>query len=220
MDVNESPEPEWGADVNSKQDETSDEQLMIAYQQGDLKAFERLYERHKGSLYRYFCRQIQDVSLAQDLYQELWSRIIKSSERYQVTAKWTTWVYTVAHNLVIDHVRAARPVESWEENGEPEHPQENTHQASSTSSLGRPEQEEMNRQLSEQLKGCIRKLPQAQQEVFLLNEETDLSLAMIADVVAISLEAAKSRLRYARAQLKQCLADYWAAMTASGGDHD
>jgi len=183
---------------------------MLAYAGGDMAAFETLYQKHKGSLYRYFIRQIPDRTLAEDLYQELWNRIIKASVSYKVTAKWTTWVYTMAHNLVIDHVRALKPVDSIEDDGTLE---------TQMDSIGDndPEHYQANEQLAAQLKHCIQKLPQAQQEVFLLNEETGMSLKAISEVVSISLEAAKSRLRYARSQLQNCLSDAWQYLNGESG---
>jgi RNA polymerase sigma-70 factor (ECF subfamily) len=217
QDTNDEKAAEEATVDNMAVDETiADEALMLAYRNGDRLAFERLYQRHKGSLYRYFMRQVSDDALAQDLYQELWSRVIKSSDRYQVTAKWTTWVYTMAHNLVIDHVRAIRPVDNWSDLNDADK------EASEVSKTphGQPEQNEMNRQLAEQLKVCLSRLPQAQQEVFLLTEESGLTLASIAEVVSISLEAAKSRLRYARTQLKRCLSDYWDTVVSGGKAND
>ena len=188
----------------------SDEELMLAYAGGDMAAFQTLYKKHKGSLYRYFIRQIPDRTLAEDLYQELWNRIINASASYKVTAKWTTWVYTMAHNLVIDHVRALKPVDSIEDEG--------TLETQMDSFGGNdPEHHQANEQLAAQLKHCMQKLPQAQQEVFLLNEETGMSLKSISEVVSISLEAAKSRLRYARSQLQNCLSDAWQYLNGESG---
>ncbi|MFC3150261.1 sigma-70 family RNA polymerase sigma factor [Litoribrevibacter euphylliae] len=201
--------------------DASDEELMLAYAQGDMAAFESLYQKHKGSLYRYFCRQLSDLTLAQDLYQELWGRIIRSAQSYKVTAKWTTWVYTMAHNLVIDHVRTLKPVESLDDVNDQSSKKPSVNQTEpSSSAMHQPDHAEFNRQLSEQLKVCMGQLPQAQQDVFLLNEEAGMTLAAIADVVSISLEAAKSRLRYARKQLQECLSEYWQQVTTSGGRHD
>ena len=69
----------------------SDEQLMLDYQAGSSKAFEVLYRKHKGPLYRYFVRQLHDQQLAEDLYQETWGKVIKAASQYQVSAKFTTW---------------------------------------------------------------------------------------------------------------------------------
>lgn len=209
------------ADRDTDHQAQSDEALMLAYTQGDMKAFECLYQKHKGSLYRYFCRQLSDTTLAQDLYQELWGRIIRSASGYQATAKWTTWVYTMAHHLVIDHVRTLKTVASLDSRGDNNPLSSSTNATEPTaSSSHHPDKAEFNRQLAEQLKVCMGQLPQAQQEVFLLNEESGLTLAAIAEVVSISLEAAKSRLRYARKQLQACLSEYWQQVTASGGQND
>ena len=83
----------------------SDEQLFIAYGNGDNQAFSFLYSKHKDSLYRYFVKQIQDVNKAQELYQETWIKVIKAKQSYRVEAKFTTWLYTIARNLLIDFRR-------------------------------------------------------------------------------------------------------------------
>jgi RNA polymerase sigma-70 factor (ECF subfamily) len=201
-------------------DERTDEYLMEQYRLGDIAAFEALYLRHKGSLFRYFTRQLADQVLAQDLYQELWGRIIKSAQDYQPTAKWTTWAYRIAHNLVIDHKRALKPVASLSElelndqsvmpafdgsNDGTEHLMSQTVRA--------PDNEHDTYRLSERLKLCIDRLPHAQREVFLLSEETGMTVKAIAEVVSVSAEAAKSRLRYAKSQLQTCLSDFWAEYT-------
>ena len=70
------------------------------------EAFETLYRRHNDALYRYLlrlCRNHRDT--AEDLFQEVWGKIVKSRERYRPTAKFTTFLYRVAHNCFIDHLR-------------------------------------------------------------------------------------------------------------------
>lgn len=170
----------------------SDEELMTAYAKGKYGAFEVLYKRHKDSLYRYVKRLVKDSELANDLYQELWSRVIKSSSLYQVESKWTTWVYRIAHNLVVDHYRTFKQLES-------EHDQ---------FSDDAPEKAYQQKELSSQIKHCMEKLPATQREVFLLSQETDLNLKMVSEVVGASHEAVKTRIRYARTALKECLARF------------
>src|SRR5258706_14504725 len=82
-----------------------DEQLMLAYREGDAGAFEELYRRHKGGLYRFVLRSVRDRALAEELYQEIWMRAIEARGRYEVQAKFTTWLYTIAHNRLVDHWR-------------------------------------------------------------------------------------------------------------------
>src|SRR3989304_314716 len=85
--------------------EGGDEQLMLAFPGGDAGAFDALYRRHKGALYRFVLRSIRDRATAEELYQEVWMRVIESRGRYEVQAKFTTWLYTVAHNRLVDHWR-------------------------------------------------------------------------------------------------------------------
>lgn len=171
----------------------TDESLMLAYAKGDIASFEVLYNRHKAPLYRYVMRQISDQELAHDLYQECWSRIIKSAATYSNEAKWTTWAYRIAHNLVVDHYRSFNAVDEAVE---------------IASSLHSPEQLHDQQILSKQLKHCMAKLPSVQLETFILNQETDLTMKMIADVVDASHEAVKTRLRYAKTALQECLAKF------------
>jgi RNA polymerase sigma-70 factor (ECF subfamily) len=85
--------------------EAGDEQLMLAYREGDAGAFEQLYKRHKGALFRFVLRSIRDRATAEELYQEIWMRAIEARFRYEAQAKFTTWLYTIAHNRLVDHWR-------------------------------------------------------------------------------------------------------------------
>lgn len=165
---------------------------MMKYRDGSLLAFELLYTRHKGASYRYFLRQCHDLTTAEDLMQELWGRVIKSKQNYQPNALFTTWFYRIAHHLIIDHQRQFKTVESLEEETVCE--QHDT-----------PQQHVEQRELGQQLKYCLTKLPAVQLEIFLLTQETTLTIAQIAEVISSSLEATKSRLRYANKALRQCL---------------
>jgi RNA polymerase sigma-70 factor (ECF subfamily) len=80
----------------------SDEDLMRRYAGGDMEAFQRLYERHRGGLYRYFLRQSHPF-VAEELFQDVWARVIQSRKRYRPEAAFTTWLYTLAHNRLVDH---------------------------------------------------------------------------------------------------------------------
>ncbi|MGH8709213.1 MAG: sigma-70 family RNA polymerase sigma factor, partial [Burkholderiales bacterium] len=85
--------------------EAPDEELMLAYGEGDAGAFDTLYARHKGPLYRFVSRSLRDRGVAEELYQEIWMRVIEARGRYTVQAKFTTWLYTIAHNRLRDHWR-------------------------------------------------------------------------------------------------------------------
>ncbi len=95
--------------------ERTDEELMLAYAGGDMLAFEMLYRRHRGTLYRFLLRSLRQRADADELFQETWSRAIAARERYRVEAKFTTWLLQIAHNLAIDLLRRHRPHAGAEE---------------------------------------------------------------------------------------------------------
>ena len=78
---------------------------MLAYGGGDAGAFETLYVRHRGGLFRFVLRAVKDRGVAEELFQEVWVRVIEARERYAPKARFTTWLYTIAHNLLVDHWR-------------------------------------------------------------------------------------------------------------------
>jgi len=86
---------------------------MLRYAGGDMEAFQGLYERHRGGLYRYFLRQ-SNQSVAEELFQDVWMRVVQSRKRYRPKAAFSTWLYTLARNRMFDHWRRAgvRPVEN------------------------------------------------------------------------------------------------------------
>ncbi|MGI2113895.1 sigma-70 family RNA polymerase sigma factor [Shewanella frigidimarina] len=180
----------------------SDEQLMLDYQAGDVRAFEALYLKHKSPLYRYFVRQLHDPQLAEDLYQDTWGKVINAAKQYQVTAKFTTWLYKIAHNLLIDHVRAVKPLDKVIPLGEDE-----TMDSLQADDQASPEPQVEQQQQADMMKGCIAKLPAVQKEAFLLNIEMGMTAAMISDIANVTLEATKSRIRYAYQSIKQCIAN-------------
>src|SRR5689334_14520654 len=83
--------------------EAADEDLRLAYRDGYAAAFETLYAKHRGRLYRFVLRGVKSRAVAEELYQEVWIRVIEARERYEPQAKFTTWLYTIAHHQLIDH---------------------------------------------------------------------------------------------------------------------
>ena len=81
--------------------EAADEELMLAYRHGDAGAFEILYTRHRGALFRFVLRGVADRGVAEELYQDVWMRVIEARSRYTAQARFTTWLYTIAHNLLV-----------------------------------------------------------------------------------------------------------------------
>ncbi|MFT6991613.1 MAG: RNA polymerase sigma-70 factor (ECF subfamily) [Paraglaciecola sp.] len=183
----------------------TDSSLMQQYAEGNLRAFETLYNRHKVGLYRYFMRHIPEPSLAEDLYQEIWNKVILQAKNYKASAKFTTWLYTLAHNKLVDHVRHLSVVNKVVLRSFDEEVDESSEVFKQSQMYNEPENEFTNIRAAESLKHCIAQLPQAQKDSFLLKEEAGLSVKDIATVLNTSFEASKSRLRYAYENLRQCL---------------
>jgi len=174
-----------------------DSALMLRYRDGDVAAFEMLYERHKDSVYRYLLRLSLDHQVAEDVFQEAWSKIIRARDRYRPTARFSTYLFRVAHNCFIDHVRRNRRHAGGEEFEDERTP------------AGDDEPDRVTERLlaRERLETALQQLPAEQRDVFLLREEAGLSLEDIAMVTGTNRETAKSRLRYAVSKLKAAIAE-------------
>ena len=168
---------------------------MLAYGQGDAAAFETLYRRHRGPLYRFVLRALKQRSAAEELFQEVWIRVIESRSRYAPQARFTTWLYTIAHNLLVDH---------WRRKGLSIVALDTEDVALVSANPAR--QVEARESLARFL-DILEKLPAAQREAFLMHEEAGLTVAEIAAATGSNEEAAKSRLRYAMAKLTAALAE-------------
>jgi len=176
--------------------EAPDEQLMLAYRDGNAGAFETLYLRHRGRLFRFVLRSVKSRATAEELFQEIWMRVIEARERYAPQARFTTWLYTIAHHRMVDHWRRGglSLVELDEQHDPPGDSPDPARQLEAREALARFAQ-------------ALQALPVAQREAFLLHEEAGLSIAEIAAATGSNAEAAKSRLRYAVAKLKAAVED-------------
>jgi RNA polymerase sigma-70 factor (ECF subfamily) len=204
LTTGESPARFARADVTRKVATMSDDddaQLMLAYARGEMRAFETLYSRHRAALYRYLMRQARDGEVANDLFQEVWSRVIVNRARYEPRAKFRTFLFTLAHNCFIDHCRRSKTRPGGT----------NIDDADAADLLPaeddvRPDRKLERDEASARYRAALASLPPEQRDVYLLHEESDLSLDEIARVTGVGAETAKSRLRYAVGKLKAALA--------------
>ncbi len=184
----------------------SDEDLMLRYAAGQAVAFDALYRRHKGGIYRYFLRQLRDRSLAEELFQDVWLNLINARGRYRVQAKFTTWLYALAHNRLMDHYRRRRGVVAISFAAPEDEERSDTPEPAAAESEQPERRLEAQRQLA-RLIALVENLPMAQREAFLLHEEGGLGIDEIAEATGVNRETAKSRLRYAVAKLKAGMGD-------------
>jgi len=179
----------------------SDEQLMLAYAGGEAAAFEALYARHKGGLFRFVARSVKTRGEAEEIFQEIWMRVIESRSRYRPQAKFGTWLYTIARHRLIDHWRAKGLSLVSMDDDDSDLPEP------AASPDAEPHRAAEARETLERLAAAIAALPLAQREAFLLHQEAGLTVAEIALATGANEEAAKSRLRYAMNRLREAIAD-------------
>lgn len=175
----------------------SDEALMLKYQQGDSRAFETLYARHKDQLYAYLYRSHVDLAIIEEIAQESWLAIIKSAENYRASASFRTYLYAIAHRKLVDFWRKNK---YWNlEDSQDENGQALTESLPASDRLPADSID-----LSMDLLLALEKLSKEQQQAFLLREE-GFSRKEIAVMMESSEETIKSRLRYASKHLQNWL---------------
>jgi RNA polymerase sigma-70 factor (ECF subfamily) len=180
-----------------------DSVLMLRYRDGDMRAFELLYAKHKGPLYRYLQRLCRDKDVANDLFQEVWGKVIASRERYEAKAQFNTFLFRIAHNCAMDHFRRTGRIGA-EQFADVQDLQDELPGAETD----RPESEVSASQVKAAFLRALDSLPPEQRDVFVLYEESGLSLEEIGKVTGVAMETAKSRLRYALTKLRAALSHF------------
>ena len=176
---------------------------MLAYRDGNAAAFETLYARWRGPLYRYFLRQCGHAGQADELFQDVFMRVIGAAAGYEATAKFSTWLFRIAHNRLVDHWRkmGREPVDPLE----PAAGDDDCEFDPPAPPGAGPEHQVERQQLRAALLAALDELPEVQRDAFLLAEEGGLTLEEIAAVSGVGRETIKSRLRYATAKLRNKL---------------
>ena len=174
---------------------------MLAYRDGDGPAFEVLYGRWRGRLYRYLAHQAS--AHADELFQDVWLRVVGARGHYEVTAKFSTWLFRIAHNRLMDHyrVRGRAIVELYDD------PEDDPAEAMPAPEKASPPALLERREAARRILDCLAALPVPQREAFLLTEEGGMTLEEVARAAGVGRETAKSRLRYALDRLRRCLAE-------------
>ncbi len=183
-------------------DAPSDETLMKRFASGDARAFELLYDRHEKPVWRFVLRSVKEPAIADDVTQELWFAVTRSATEYEATAKFRTWLFTMARNRVIDLARTSKSVVSIDD--ESDAAKSVVSELAADSRLG-PLRQLESKDAARELLEAVEALPHDQRETFLLQAEGEMSIEEIAHATNVSFETAKSRLRYARSKLKALL---------------
>lgn len=174
--------------------DASDDVLMLAWTAGDATAFEQLYARHRGPLYRFLLRQLRDAPLADEFFQDVWQRVIAARAGWKPDAAFRTWLFRIAHNRLNDHWRGLKH--------RPAAPGDADERTARVPDPSSPEHELSEFEQRRRLQLAIEELPDEQREVVLLRLEQELSLEEIGDITGVGRETVKSRLRYAMDKLR------------------
>jgi len=177
----------------------TDETLMLAWAGGDLHAFETLYGRHRNRLYSFLLRQLRDPALADEMFQDVWQRVIAARAGWQPEAAFSTWLFRIAHNRLNDHWRAARH--------RPAAPGDADERVAAIRDNATPETELSAFEQRRRLQRAMEQLPPEQREVLNLRLEQELSLEEIGEITGVGRETVKSRLRYAMDKLRAGLTE-------------
>ena len=176
---------------------------MLAIAPGDAGAFDRLYARHKGTVFRFVSRSAASKADAEEIFQEVWMKAIEARTRYEPRAKFTTWIYAIAHNRLVDVWRkkglSLVPLDGGD--GEDDVPALDP----PADPANEPFAQVSGKEALVRFAAALQKLPPAQREAFLMKEEAEMSIAEIAAATGSNEEAVKSRVRYATAKLREAL---------------
>jgi RNA polymerase sigma factor (sigma-70 family) len=186
----------------------TDENLMLRFGRGEGTAFEVLYRRHESRVFRYLHRNVKNEAAANDLMQEVWFAVVRGAANYQPTAKFTTWLFTIAHNRTVDMIRANHRLQSLDARDDADPEASSQLERLADSAKLEPPAQVQSQDEAAALLNAVAQLPAEQRSAFLLQAEGELSVEEIAVATGSNFETVKSRLRYARAKLRQLLWEY------------
>jgi len=186
--------------------DSSDEELLRAYRDGDPEAFKTLFGRYRGPLFNFLLRRVRDRGRAEELYQDSWTKVIERSAEFRGDSKFSTWLYTIARNACIDHQRKMK----FRGHASLDATQRGANQPMvervANPGLG-PDQLASGQALGERIRIAVEALPEEQREVFLLRQLQGLGFKEVAEVVGVPVNTVKSRMRYALERLQLGLDD-------------
>ena len=177
------------------QSDQTDDELMASWRRGDAVAFDTLYSRYRERLWGYLFNNTRDEALATEMFQDVWLRVISAASGFRHRGRFRSWLFTLAHHRLEDHYRRHEQPGDMDE---AELPDDRT--------LPMEHHVEQDRQLA-RMSALVAQLPFEQRQAFYLREECGFSVREIADIQQASLEATKSRLRYAYAKLREALGE-------------
>lgn len=188
-----------------------DEELLSRFNDGDASAFEVLLERYRRPVFNFILRSVRQGDRAEELLQDVFLRVVQRSGDFKGESKFSTWLYTIARNMCIDHSRKMQ----FRRHRSLDAPMRGRDSAEGPSLLDRTEGRELSahrgaisNELREKIADAVEQLPDEQREVFLMRQVSHLPFKEIADIVGVPENTVKSRMRYALERLQEALAEY------------
>jgi RNA polymerase sigma-70 factor (ECF subfamily) len=189
-------------------DQDPDAALMLRVKQGDMRAFTELVDKYKQPVMNLVYRMIRDATEAEDIAQHVFVQVHKSADRYQVSSRFSTWLFTIARNLCLNEIRrrTRHPADSMDAQ-HPEMEDQPYQQYEDKKAASAPESLLIN-ELERKIDEAVAALPENQREAILLCRQDELSYEEIAKVLGCSVSATKSLIHRGRETLKQKLKPY------------
>ncbi|MEZ4371677.1 MAG: RNA polymerase sigma factor [Polyangiaceae bacterium] len=201
----------WGSGMVSGRGEATDEMLMVRYQRGDRQAFAELVRRYKKPIFNFVLRHLREPSLAEDVTQDVFMRVVQKAAEFKHEARFSTWLYTIARNLSVDNLRklALRRHPSLDQ---PRGDGESARTLLDTMADAHPrasvERTAVSSEVGITIVNAVDALPNEQREVFLLREIANLPFKDIATITGVPENTVKSRMRYALDRLREALSEF------------
>jgi RNA polymerase sigma-70 factor (ECF subfamily) len=188
----------------------SDYELIQRFIKGEQSCFEQLIHRHKNKLFAYISLYIRDHALAEDLFQDTFMKVIQSVKagKYQDNGKFLSWVMRIAHNLIIDHFRRIKQMNTVS-NDDYESDLFNSRKLAEST----VEDDIIRRQIQKDVRKMITLLPDDQREVVILRHYAGLSFKEIAEITEVSINTALGRMRYALINMRKIMEDKKISLT-------
>ncbi len=193
-------------------DDLTDEAIVVRFNGGDRAALAVLVRRHQTPLFNFALRKVRERTVAEDIVQEAFVRVVQNAGEFKADARFTTWVYTIVRNLCIDHGRKAahRRHPSLDEPRRSDEGDGPTLGEQTADPRGRADVERtaVGNELKARILAAIDGLPEEQREVYVMREIANLRFQDIAEITGIPENTVKSRMRYALERLQEALSDF------------
>ena len=184
----------------------------MRFVKGEQSCFEELIHRHKNKVFAYISLYIRDQALAEDIFQDTFLKVIQSvkNDKYYDNGKFISWVMRIAHNLIIDHFRRIKQMNTISNDNYESDLFNSTRFAEDS-----VEDDMVNRQIQKDVRKIINQLPDDQREVVILRHYADLSFKEIAGITNVSINTALGRMRYALINMRKIMEENKISLTVN-----